>query len=181
MDVISASPLPAGITSPTIFPSIALARGETYEIDPLAGSASSSPTIRKVCSRPSSRTMVTVAPNRTSEMSPEAGTSCALARRALQYLISRAAAAIDARSDEAWADSTPPGSIGRRQRKPASRTAQGGVSRGKSREWKLPIDKPAIAAAFPGAANLEPQSRVPQLPFRKTRAGPEPKSASPVF
>jgi len=32
MDVISASPLPAGITSPTIFPSIALARGETYEI-----------------------------------------------------------------------------------------------------------------------------------------------------
>ena len=48
------------------------------------------------------RTMVTVAPNRTSEVSPEAGTSCALARRALLYLISRAAAAIDARSDEAW-------------------------------------------------------------------------------
>ena len=41
--------------------------------------------------------------NRTSEVSPEAGTSCALARRVLQYLTSRAAAPIDARSDEAWA------------------------------------------------------------------------------
>jgi hypothetical protein len=127
------------------------------------------PTIRKVCSRPSSRTMVTVAPNRTSEMSPEAGTSCAPARRALQYLISRAAAAIDARSDEAWAAacaaraSAPPRSLMRfhaagfhrlKTRKPASRTAQGGISWGKSREWKLPFDKPAIAAAFPGAANL---------------------------
>jgi len=50
-------------------------------------------------------------------------------------------------------DSTPLGSTGGRQRKPASRTAQGGVSRGKSREWKLPIDKPAIAAAFPDTAN----------------------------
>jgi hypothetical protein len=76
MDVISASSFPAVITSPTAFPSIALARGETCEIDPLAGSASSSPTIRKVCSRPSSRTIVTVAPNRTSEVSPEAGPSC---------------------------------------------------------------------------------------------------------
>ena len=103
MDVISASSFPAVITSPTAFPSIALARGETCEIDPLAGSASSSPTIRKVCSRPSSRTIVTVPSNRTSEVSPEVGTSCALARRALQYLTSRAAAPIDARSDEAWA------------------------------------------------------------------------------
>src|SRR6267142_2009037 len=39
MDVISASSFPAVITSPTAFPSIALARGETCEIDPLAGSA----------------------------------------------------------------------------------------------------------------------------------------------
>ena len=103
MDVISASSFPALITSPTAFPSIALARGETCEIDPLAGSASSSPTIRKVCSRPSSRTIVTVVPSRASEVSPEAGTSCALARRTLQYLTSRAAAPIDARPDEAWA------------------------------------------------------------------------------
>jgi hypothetical protein len=52
-------------------------------------------------------------------------------------------------------DYTPLGSTGGRQTKPASRTAQGGVSWGKSREWKLPIDKPAIAAAFPDAANLD--------------------------
>jgi hypothetical protein len=75
-------------------------------------------------------------------------------------------------------DSPPPGSTGGRQRKAASRTAQGGVSRAKSREWKLPIDKPAIAAAFPGATNLECQSRVPNpgVPKKPTLVGtPNPR------
>ena len=57
--MISASPLPALTTSPTRFPNIDLASGETCEIEPLAGSASSSPTIRNVCSLPSSRMIVT--------------------------------------------------------------------------------------------------------------------------
>jgi hypothetical protein len=205
-------------------------------------------------------------------MSPEAGTSCALARRALQYLISRATAAIDARSDEAWAaacaarvsaraasiwaipfsvtkfgcwdtgrsgkcstvsascsfttallmwasnsqDSAkaqpsiarievsqvqdyaflPGGSVATavlnaitrhrvhqpKTRKPASRTAQGGISWGKSREWKLPIDKPAIAAAFPGAANLlQSESATAAAVPEKPALVRKPKSASPVF
>ena len=54
------------------------------EIEPLAGSASSSPTIRNVCSLPSSRTIVTEVPNRTSEWSVGAGTTRAVARRADQ-------------------------------------------------------------------------------------------------
>lgn len=42
---------------------------------------------------------------------------------------------------------------------------------GKSREWKLPTDKPAIAAAFPDVANLERQSRVPN-PARPGKPAP---------
>src|ERR1700730_2715350 len=84
MRMISASPAPAATTSPTRFPNLARASGETCEIEPCAGSASSSPTIRKVCSRPSSRTIVTRLPNRTSECSSGAGTTRAVARRAVQ-------------------------------------------------------------------------------------------------
>jgi hypothetical protein len=50
----------------------------------LLGSASSSPTIRNICSLPSSRTIVTDVPNRTSEWSVGVGTRRAVARRADQ-------------------------------------------------------------------------------------------------
>ena len=48
--MISASPFPAVTKSPTLLPSSDLASGATWEIDPFEGSASSSPTMRKVCS-----------------------------------------------------------------------------------------------------------------------------------
>jgi hypothetical protein len=94
IDIISASSFPVLTTSPTPFPNIERAKGEACEMDPLAGSASSSPTIRKVCSRPSLRTIVTVVPKRTSEMSTGDGRTRALARRELQYRTSRADTAL---------------------------------------------------------------------------------------
>jgi hypothetical protein len=48
-----------------------------------------------------------------------------------------------------------------RQGKPASRKpCKAGVQLGKSREWKLPIDKLSIGATFPDAANLARSRRV---------------------
>ena len=52
----------------------ARARGETYDTVPCDGLASSSPTIRKVCSRPSSRRSVTVMPNDTVSASADGWT-----------------------------------------------------------------------------------------------------------
>jgi len=57
---ISSSWLPNWTMSPTLLPSSATATGEPCDRVPLDGSASSSPTIVKVCSRPSSRSKVTV-------------------------------------------------------------------------------------------------------------------------
>jgi hypothetical protein len=48
--MISASPLPALTTSPTRFPNIDLASGETREIEPLAGLALSSPDPKRLLS-----------------------------------------------------------------------------------------------------------------------------------
>ena len=62
----------------------ARAKGEACDSVPCDGSASSSPTIRKVCFRPSSRRMVTMEPKRTSAVSSGSGTTCAVDRRALQ-------------------------------------------------------------------------------------------------
>src|SRR5450759_1944133 len=52
-------------TSPTALPIRSLATGDTKEIEPALGSASSSPTIRYFCTRPSSRLKVTVLPKAT--------------------------------------------------------------------------------------------------------------------
>jgi hypothetical protein len=51
---ISASPLPAPTVSSTRLPNIRMDSGDTCDIDPRDGSGSSLPTIRNVCSRPSS-------------------------------------------------------------------------------------------------------------------------------
>ena len=59
MERISISWSPAKTTSPAALPIRARATGETYEIDPFRGSASSSPTIRKASRLPSSRLNVT--------------------------------------------------------------------------------------------------------------------------
>jgi hypothetical protein len=61
---ISASFPRIATTSPTDLPRIARASGETWDTVPLDGSASSSPTMRKVCLRPSSRRRTTVVPKR---------------------------------------------------------------------------------------------------------------------
>jgi hypothetical protein len=50
---------------PTALPIRSLASGDTKEIEPALGSASSSPTIRYFCTRPSSRLKVTVLPKAT--------------------------------------------------------------------------------------------------------------------
>src|SRR5258706_12889506 len=50
---------------PTALPIRSLATGDTKEIEPALGSASSSPTIRNFCPRPSSRLKVTVQRNAT--------------------------------------------------------------------------------------------------------------------
>jgi hypothetical protein len=81
---ICASPSPIRITSPTPLPNRARANGATWEIVPCRGSASSSPTIRKVCRRSSSRTIVTVWPKRMRELSDGSGITIALLRRAVQ-------------------------------------------------------------------------------------------------
>src|ERR1700731_2070555 len=52
-------------TSPTALPIRSPATGDTKEIEPDLGSASSSPTIRYFCTRPSSRLNVTVLPKAT--------------------------------------------------------------------------------------------------------------------
>src|SRR6266516_2931831 len=52
-------------TSPTALPVKSRATGDTKEIEPALGSASSSPTMRYFCIRPSSRLKVTVLPNAT--------------------------------------------------------------------------------------------------------------------
>ena len=62
---------------------MARARGETWETEPFAGSASSSPVMRQVWVRPSSRSMVTAPPKRT-RPSGALSTSWAVARRADQ-------------------------------------------------------------------------------------------------
>jgi hypothetical protein len=63
--------------------SSARARGDTWESVPRDGSASSSPTILKLCSRPSSRRSVTDMPKDALLLSSEALTTSVLARRAL--------------------------------------------------------------------------------------------------
>src|SRR6516165_9256092 len=65
---------------------------------PRAGSASSSPTMRNVCARPSSRCTVTLAPKCTLLLSAAGSTTFALDRRAFQYRSSRWVAAIAVRS-----------------------------------------------------------------------------------
>ena len=60
------------------------ASGETWDSVPAFGSASSSPTMRQTCRRPSSRSMVTVDPKRTTDVSAGGGMTSAVARRARQ-------------------------------------------------------------------------------------------------
>jgi hypothetical protein len=74
--------LPGSDNVANVLPSSALASGEACDTVPFAGSASSSPTMPKLCSRPSSRTIVTVFPNWTAALSGSMETSCAVARRA---------------------------------------------------------------------------------------------------
>ena len=62
----------------------ARAKGDRWERVPRDGSASSSPTILKLCSRPSSRRRVTVKPKDALLLSSEVLTTSALARRAPQ-------------------------------------------------------------------------------------------------
>src|ERR1700722_4559496 len=62
----------------------ARARGDRWESVPREGSASSSPTILKLCSRPSSRRRLTVMPKDAVLLSSEVLTTSALARRAPQ-------------------------------------------------------------------------------------------------
>jgi hypothetical protein len=63
------------------FPIRPAERGEACEIVPWGGSASPSPPIRKVCSLPSERRILTVLPNCTSVVSRGFGITRALARR----------------------------------------------------------------------------------------------------
>src|SRR6202162_4657121 len=78
ISTISASEAPARTTSPSFLPVRARATGDTYEIVPRDGSASSSPTMRYVCRRPSSRRMVTVQPNCTSAGLDGGAITCAV-------------------------------------------------------------------------------------------------------
>jgi|SRR6267378_301595 hypothetical protein len=66
---------------------------------------------------------------------------------------------------------------------PASqRLRKTGVQLGKSREWKLPIDKPSIEAVFPKCCKFSAnQSRVPHLGSEKPVLVPEPKSPLQVL
>jgi hypothetical protein len=73
--------------------SSARAKGDRWESVPRDGSASSSPKILKLCSRPSSRRSLTVKPKDVLLLSSDVLTTSALARRAPQYRISREAAA----------------------------------------------------------------------------------------
>jgi hypothetical protein len=67
-----------------LLPNRACAIGETWEIVPLAASASSSPTIRQVLRWPSSSSTVTRMPNRTTSLSGSGTDSSADSRRAFQ-------------------------------------------------------------------------------------------------
>src|SRR5450759_4715656 len=84
MATMFASKCPTSTRSPIFLPMSARATGETYEMLPLAGSASSSPTMRNVCRRPSLRLSVTVDPKCTSSGLANGETVCALARRCCQ-------------------------------------------------------------------------------------------------
>lgn len=79
--MISISCCPEPTTSPTALPIIDLATGDTKEIDPALGSASSSPTIRYVCTRPSARLKVTVQPKATASIDSGRATGWAVRRR----------------------------------------------------------------------------------------------------
>ena len=81
---ISSSPLGRRRTSPGSPPSSARATGAVQAMRPASGSASSSPTMAKVTSRPSSRIPVTVVPKRTLCMAPTGSSSRAVPSRAVQ-------------------------------------------------------------------------------------------------
>src|SRR6185503_10669460 len=80
--VISPSGSPPSKISPTRAPITATAKGARMLIKPLAGSASSTPTMRKVCWRPL-RSIVTSLPNDTALLDG-GGASSALALRTVQ-------------------------------------------------------------------------------------------------
>ena len=86
MERISISWPAARTTSPAALPIRARATGETYEIDPFRGSASSSPTILNACRLPSSRLNITRCPKATAPNSAGGGTSSAVLRRSANYL-----------------------------------------------------------------------------------------------
>ena len=90
---ISISWSPARTLSPAALPIRARATGETYEIDPFRGSASSSPTILNAWRLPSSRLNATRCLKATARDSVGGGTICAVLRRSAKYLISREATA----------------------------------------------------------------------------------------
>src|SRR6202042_709001 len=81
---MTASLLANTTVSPGPCVSTARASGDTYDTVPREGSASSSPTILKICSRPSSLRRVTVIPKDALLLSSEGLTISALARRARQ-------------------------------------------------------------------------------------------------
>jgi hypothetical protein len=65
IEIISSLRPDVPTSSPTALPVRRLATGDTKEIDPALGSASSSPTMRYFCTRPSWRLKVTVLPKAT--------------------------------------------------------------------------------------------------------------------
>src|SRR4029078_5293394 len=75
----SLSPEPA--ESPMALPISDFATGEANEIEPAFGSASSSPTMRNVCTRPSVRLNDTVLPNATTSADGGFGLTCAVRSR----------------------------------------------------------------------------------------------------
>src|SRR4051812_37041317 len=87
--IISSSLPPEPAASPTALPISALATGEANEIEPAFGSASSSPTMRNVCTRPSARLNVTVLPNATTSATDGAAWTWAVRSRSEKYLMSR--------------------------------------------------------------------------------------------
>ena len=80
----STSPVGSTRTSPGSLPRSACATGAVQAIRPALGSASSSPTMRKLTYVPSARATVTSAPNTTRSVWGSGSTTSAESRRAVQ-------------------------------------------------------------------------------------------------
>src|SRR5262249_27305705 len=89
MAMSSSSLLPGPTVSPTALPIRNFATGEANEIEPAFGSASSSPTMRNVCTRPSCRLNVTVLPKATTSADEGLAWTWAVRSRSEKYRMSR--------------------------------------------------------------------------------------------